>query len=65
MKILSILIEHYPGAMEKPEIALAAGYTPGTGTFNTYLGSLRGLGLIEYPRQGAAAATNLLFPEGL
>lgn len=62
-RLLRPLLESYPRPMSKPELASAAGYTPGTGGFNNPCGRLRTLGLIEYPAPGQCVAKPLLFPE--
>jgi len=43
---LSVLIENYPQEMHKDEIAIRAGYTPGTGGVNNAFSRLRTLELI-------------------
>jgi len=43
------------------QLAFAAEYTPGTGTFNNICGQLRTLGMVQYPQPGTMALT----PEGL
>lgn len=63
-KILAVLIASYPDAVEKAELARLSGYTPNSGAFNNPTGSLRSLGLIDYPRPGQAIAESFLFIEG-
>lgn len=60
-KLLSALIERYPDTLSREELAIAAGYAPNTGTFNTYIGSLNSIGLIENDR-GQVKAAEILFP---
>ena len=62
-RILRPLIEAYPGRMSNEELAAAAGYSPDGGAFTNPRGSLRTLGLIEYPSPGHATARDILFPE--
>lgn len=61
-RILRALVSLYPEAMERIELAEAAGQSPTSGGYTNNLGALRSLGLIDYPRPGWAAATGLLFP---
>jgi Mn-dependent DtxR family transcriptional regulator len=63
--ILKVLIQCYPQAMEKTELAESAGASPKSSGYTNNLGGLRTLGLIDYPDSGCVAATELLFPEGL
>ncbi len=60
-RILQPLLEAYPVAVSRENLAMAAGYTAGAGAFNNPLGSLRSLGLIDYPRSGQVAARPVLF----
>lgn len=60
-KLLSSLIERYPDTLSREELATTAGYAPNTGTFNTYVGSLNSIGLIENDR-GQVKAAEILFP---
>jgi len=62
-RILRPLLEAYPKALTKDEVAERAGYTPGAGAFNNPMGRLRSLGLIEYPSGGQAIASPVLFLE--
>lgn len=63
VKILQVLIEQYPDALSKEDLAIKAGVSPISGAFGNNLGGLRSLGIIDYPQQGFAVATNILFPE--
>lgn len=63
-RVLQVLIDAYPDPMDKQAVGEAAGYTVGPkvgGAFGNILGRLRTLGLIDYPRQGQAVATDILF----
>jgi hypothetical protein len=60
--ILRLLLERYPAALSREEIAAHLGIRASTGSFNGNLTVLRSLGLVAYPREGHAAATALLFP---
>lgn len=62
-KILEPLLAAYPGAMDRAELAAAAGYSPDGGAFNNPLGSLRTLGFIDYPSPGQVVALPILFVE--
>ncbi len=64
-KILGALVDVYPMALSREELASRTGYEPAGGRFQNLLGSLRTLGVIDYPERGAVVATELLFPEGL
>ncbi len=62
-RILRALIEAYPRPMPKPELAERAGFSPTSGGYYNYLGTLRSMGLIDYV-DGQAVATSVLFLEG-
>jgi hypothetical protein len=63
-KLLRALIDIYPKAIARADLAARAGYTE-NGHFNNMLGHLRTLGAADYPAGGMVAATGVLFPEGL
>lgn len=63
-RLLEPLLAAYPRAMSNAELAAAAGYTAGAGSFNNPRGRLRSLGLVEYPQPGHVVARALLFPKG-
>lgn len=63
-RVLQPLIDRYPLDMGVDELAREAGYEAGGGAFNNTRGSLRSLGLIEYPGPGRAVALPVLFVEG-
>lgn len=60
-KVLSPLIELYPDGMSRADLGRQSGYQASSGGFNNLLGSLRGLGLIDYPAPGQVRATSILF----
>jgi hypothetical protein len=60
-RILEVLIEAYPGTVSKDELAERVGASPTSGGYFNNLGSLRSLGLIDYPQPGTAAALPVLF----
>jgi hypothetical protein len=51
--------------VSKSNVAVFSDQSPTSSGFANNLGSLRSLGLIDYPRPGFVAATDLLFPGGL
>jgi hypothetical protein len=63
-KILRILVERFPEAIPRSELAPLAGYTE-NGHFNNLVGHLKTLGVASYPMGGYVAATDVLFPAGL
>lgn len=62
-KILEALIAVYPNTLAKDALAEQIGVSPTSGSYFNNLGSLRSLGLIDYPRQSEAAALPVLFLE--
>ncbi len=62
-KILEVLIGTYPKAVGKDELAERIGVSPTSGGYFNNLGSLRSLGLVDYPQPGAVAALPVLFLE--
>jgi len=63
-RILRVLIEAYPESLGKEELAEAADASPRSSGYTNNLGSLRSLGLIDYPSRGYVAALPVLFLEG-
>lgn len=61
-RVLSPAINVYPEPIASEEIAAQAGYSSGSGGFNNLRGSLRTLGLIDYPSGGMVRANDWLFP---
>ena len=59
--LLNPVIEARPDAIEFEELARASGYESGGGAFNNTRGSLRSLGLVEYPRPGEVVARDVRF----
>jgi hypothetical protein len=62
-KILRVLLEAYPKAVNNEELAERAGYAVGGGAFANPRGRLRSLGLVEYQGKGMVVARPLLFLE--
>lgn len=60
-RILTPLLEAWPGSLSNAELADAAGYGAGGGAFNNPRGRLRTLGLLDYPEPGQVRACDLLF----
>lgn len=63
-KILAELIAAYPQPIAKDDLAQRIGVSPTSGGYFNNLGSLRSLGLIDYPTGGQAVAKPVLFLEG-
>lgn len=62
-QILDPLIDTFPAAMPREDLARAAGYENFRSKgFANAIGRLRTLGFIAYPSTGRVAATDLLFP---
>ncbi len=61
-RLLEQLIGVYPGWLTKQELADRAGASSTSSSFTNNLGSLRSLGLIDYPSPGMVAALEVLFP---
>jgi hypothetical protein len=62
-KILEVLIDEYPEPLDKDTLAAAVGVSPTSGGYFNNLGSLRSLGLIDYPRPTYVVARPVLFLE--
>ena len=62
-RILAALIHQYPDALGREELANMVGVPSTSGGFKNNLGSLRSLGLLDYPSPGTVAATGVLFME--
>jgi hypothetical protein len=60
-RILQPLLVCYPGDLSREELAEKAGYSPEGSAFTNPLGSLRSLGLIDYPSPGRVVALPVLF----
>lgn len=63
-KILDALIAVYPKALSKDDLAAQIDVSATSGGYFNNLGSLRSLGLVDYPQPGAVAALPVLFLEG-
>jgi len=60
-KILRVILDAYPKAINNDDCAIAAGYAPDGGAYNNPRGRLRSLGLIDYPERGKVRARDILF----
>lgn len=60
-RILTALLNYHPQALSKGELAVYAGVSASSSGFTNNLGSLRSLGLIDYPTPGNVALTDVLF----
>jgi adenylate kinase family enzyme len=60
-KLLTNLINAYPGVLSNQELADASGYSVTSSAYERPRGKLRTLGLAEF-RDGGVAATEILFP---
>lgn len=61
--ILKAVIAAYPDSVPKDELAQRIGVSPTSGGYFNNLGSLRTLGVIDYPQKGTVAAQPILFLE--
>jgi len=61
-RILQALIAVYPKAVSRGWLADESGQSASSSGFANNLGTLRSLGLLDYPASGMVAATELLFP---
>lgn len=62
VKVLDPALAAYPDSIASDEIASIANYSPSSGGFNNLRGSLRTIGLIDYPSPGQVRAADWLFP---
>ncbi len=62
-KVLEQLIAVYPASLAKDALAEHIGVSPTSGGYFNNLGSLRSLGLLDYPSPGTVAALPVLFLE--
>jgi hypothetical protein len=64
-KMLRILIDTHPDAMERSALGAMLHIDHSTGSFRNYLSELRSPGLLEDPTKSSVRASDLLFPPGL
>lgn len=65
VRILEALIQNYPEQIHRDELATLSGRGESSSSYDNDLGSLRTLGVLEYPAPKMVVATDLLFPPGL
>ena len=63
-RIVRALVEAYPSAVAKADLAAQAEASPTSSSFQNNLSTLRSLRLIDYPDHGHAVALPVLFLEG-
>jgi len=63
-RMLGLLVDAYPDALSKPDLAAALDMAASGGTFGAYLGTLRRNGLVEQASDGGVRASETLFPQG-
>jgi len=61
-RLLRPILAAYPHALSRRQVAEAAEYDAAGGRFQNLIGSLRTLGLVEYPASGMVVARDILFP---
>jgi hypothetical protein len=61
--LLRTLIENYPNAVGKAELAELSGVSANSSGFQNNCGALRSLGLLDYPSAGMVVASPILFIE--
>lgn len=61
-RILRVLIDQHPQALDREALAARAGQSPRSSAFGNHLSELREGGLLDYPQAGQVVATALLFP---
>lgn len=64
-RMITALVEIYPGGMSREDLAETTGQSPKSSAFDKHIRTLRSFGIAWYPEQGHVAATELLFPAGL
>lgn len=62
-RILEVLLEVYPDAVERADLAARAGASPTSSAYGNNLGALRTLGLLDYPDRGYVVAAPVLSME--
>lgn len=60
-RILAVLIDTYPAAMTREDLAASAGASPVSSGYANNLGALRSLGLLDYPSRGHVRASQVMF----
>lgn len=62
-RIVQALVDAYPEPVEKRALAEVVGVSAASSGYTNNLGSLRSLGLLDYPSPGLVQATSILFLE--
>jgi len=62
-RILDVLVDQYPKAIDKGQLADAAGASATSSAYGNNLGALRSAGMIDYPDRGLVRAADWLFLE--
>lgn len=62
LRLFDPVLAAYPDSLASDAVAEAAGYSAGSGNFNNLRGSLKTIGLVDYPRPGEIRASDWLFP---
>lgn len=62
--LLEALLEVYPRALSRGELARASSVSPRSSSYEDALASLRKFGLVHYPKHGDVKVSELLFTEG-
>jgi hypothetical protein len=62
-RILQALIEAYPRALTKEELAERAGASAASSAYQNNVSAMRSLGLVDYPAAGQVVALPVLFLE--
>ena len=64
-RILLEMTRAYPKSLSRDDLAEALNLSAASSGFGSNIGALKSLGLLDYPKPGFVAATDLLFPEEL
>jgi hypothetical protein len=62
-RLMRPILAAWPNRISRADVAAEADYDAAGGRFANLIGSLRTLGLIEYPAPGQAKARDILFPQ--
>ena len=63
-RIMEVLLAGYPDGISRNRLAELSEQSPTSSGFANNLGSLRSLGVLDYPDKGFVVATSLMFPFG-
>ncbi len=62
--ILEVLIDIYPNAIKRENLAPRAGQSPDSSGYRANISTLSGFGFVTYPQTGSVKAADILFIEG-